>query len=394
MLFFLIFPETFYRCRFVKGFVMKNVKLREGGSPGAFTLVELLVVIAIIGILIALLLPAVQAAREAARRMQCTNNLKQWGLGVHNFLDTQRGLPPACIPYPGDPDRWYRATMWPLLYPFVEQAALGEEYANADFEGRTGFNVRFSNNWWWSDNVAAGGLDEVKRVQHSSVPTLACPSRRSPGKYADSGVRADPDSDPTCVNNGSGPQGDYAIVIYYDEFEENGSVWWHMGAAGARQNTCQRGPLRQANITGTDGNTWQSQDGLSWWSDGTSNQLVVGEKHIPQKFVGQCKEPGRSEGGDCSILNVGEWRTASSFRVVRFKHPNHAPNGDIYPGIISPHENGYILNNPTGAFGSAHSGVCNFLVGDGSVQSLSMSIDPVILGDLGCVNDGNSTTFP
>jgi prepilin-type N-terminal cleavage/methylation domain-containing protein len=82
-----------------------------------FTLVELLVVIAIIGILIALLLPAVQAAREAARRMQCSNNLKQMGLAVHNFHDSRQGLPPAII------CQW-RMGLFPLLFPYMEQQPL------------------------------------------------------------------------------------------------------------------------------------------------------------------------------------------------------------------------------------------------------------------------------
>ena len=83
-----------------------------------FTLVELLVVIAIIGILIALLLPAVQAAREAARRTQCTNNLKQIGLAMHNFHDSRQGIPPSYLNGVG-------FTTWlVLIMPCLEQTAL------------------------------------------------------------------------------------------------------------------------------------------------------------------------------------------------------------------------------------------------------------------------------
>ena len=110
------------------------------GSRRAFTLVELLVVIAIIGILIALLLPAVQAAREAARRSQCSNNLKQIGLGLHNYHDTFRSFPSLFVVATGDPE--FSSTCvsgnltvsveswaWSaLILPFMEQQPL---YQNA-----------------------------------------------------------------------------------------------------------------------------------------------------------------------------------------------------------------------------------------------------------------------
>jgi prepilin-type N-terminal cleavage/methylation domain-containing protein len=99
-----------------------------------FTLVELLVVIAIIGVLIALLLPAVQAAREAARRMQCSNNLKQMGLAVHNFHDTRDAIPPLLIYF------HHRMTVFGLLYPFAEQSAQYEQLTAGDTSGNREFN--------------------------------------------------------------------------------------------------------------------------------------------------------------------------------------------------------------------------------------------------------------
>jgi prepilin-type N-terminal cleavage/methylation domain-containing protein len=115
---FLFFTAFNGRC-FVQNRGLAKAEVRRG-----FTLVELLVVIAIIGILIALLLPAVQAAREAARRMQCSNNLKQIGLGLHNYHDTFGTFPPGASQdqYLGYATR---------LLPFMEQKPL---YDRVDFE--------------------------------------------------------------------------------------------------------------------------------------------------------------------------------------------------------------------------------------------------------------------
>jgi prepilin-type N-terminal cleavage/methylation domain-containing protein len=117
-----------------------------------FTLVELLVVIAIIGVLVALLLPAVQAAREAARRSQCTNNLHQLGIGIHNFHDVKKSLPSSTRP-PAAPT--VRAGSLIFLLPFIERQDLADLY---DFTKQ------------WSD------IDNVRNVTGKRVTVYECPS--------------------------------------------------------------------------------------------------------------------------------------------------------------------------------------------------------------------------
>lgn len=103
----------------------RNHHFGSSRTKRGFTLVELLVVIAIIGILVALLLPAIQAAREAARRSTCTNTLKQIGLAMHNYHDTFQVFPPAFTAYTGDGGNGWGWGVF--IMPFLEQSALHEE---------------------------------------------------------------------------------------------------------------------------------------------------------------------------------------------------------------------------------------------------------------------------
>jgi prepilin-type N-terminal cleavage/methylation domain-containing protein/prepilin-type processing-associated H-X9-DG protein len=143
--------------------------MRHRFTKGGFTLVELLVVIAIIGILIALLLPAVQAAREAARRAQCTNNLKQLALAVHNYHDTYKTFPSGWVMQDngGDLSGW---GFIPLMMPFLEQKTL---YDKIDVGTRRIFDVGQDT----TIDPATG--QEFWMVLQTEIETVMCPSDKT-----------------------------------------------------------------------------------------------------------------------------------------------------------------------------------------------------------------------
>jgi len=206
-----------------------------------FTLVELLVVIAIIGILIALLLPAVQAAREAARRSQCTNNLKQMGLALHNYHDVQRSFPLGAYAGPVTPVNLTGSNWRTALLPYLEQGTVYSKLSfGYDFCGCSGYPFGGGN----------GALSGLK------IDAFVCPS---------STVDAFTDT------VGSPANSQKSLMIQYA-----GICGAYPDPAGRTTGVCSTGGYGPACATGL----LISNDirGMHHAIDGTSNTIILGEQ--------------------------------------------------------------------------------------------------------------------
>jgi prepilin-type N-terminal cleavage/methylation domain-containing protein/prepilin-type processing-associated H-X9-DG protein len=300
-----------------------------------FTLIELLVVIAIIAVLIALLLPAVQSAREAARRAQCTNNLKQLGLAVHNYISANETLPMgAFYMWPQTCSRWKQAQSFFVgLLPYLEQGASSNAY---------NFNL---HPYQWENST----------VQAMGMSMLWCPSDGEVSQPVQAAVPRN------YLGSCSGVPGGYTASppwkLYHTSYAANAGMFpdYPLGPAGVDPNY---GALTgQANGVIYFGSATR----LSSISDGTSNTFLIGERDF-SKIQPQAAK-------DVWFL----WFSSAFSDTMFFTFfPVNPYNKVAIPtDTNSPWGGG---NAFTAAASSQHPGGANFAMCDGSVRFIKDSI--------------------
>ena len=335
-------------------------------KPGryGFTLVELLVVIAIIGILVALLLPAVQAAREAARRMSCTNRLKQLSLAAHNYHDTARTFPAGVLlsQYDTAKSTWRGNSLFVFLLPYLEQGSLHDQW---DF--------------FVPDNNFKGGVS----ARSAQGPDLLCPSEpesENPLYYSSrlTGSSADRYIKVTSYCGNAGTRS------YHPDsgFLQTDGVFF--GAGPGSQPEPDQQPVRLADIT-----------------DGTSSTLLFGERSRWDPNYNTCA----AQGWDWELRYYGNWCgtsrnalshfTLSSYSPINYRLPFSYANGaTASPPTNTATDFKYYIDLRVCAFGSSHPGGANFALADGSVRFVSETIPLMTLRALSTRQGGEVAASP
>lgn len=331
----------------------KGRRARLSSTPkacrAAFTLVELLVVIAVIGVLIALLLPAVQAAREAARRMQCSNNLKQLALGAHNYHDRLQSFPPGTLAktFATNP-RFRSTTLFVFLLNEMEQSNLRNQLDPNDPQ------VSILN-----------GLSAVV------LPIIVCPSDAIPENPVAQGSAPNWFGVTSYGGNGGTGGTFFRFHGYCRDFvaQSNNGVFFETGPNSAP--TAGQTPVRMADVT-----------------DGTSNTFLLGERgHVDRVFDTLAAD----NGGQQVIGQYGLWHGAGGLAIVDVTMTTLAP-------LNYRADADQVWNTSaclrTSAFGSLHPGGANFALVDGSVRFISETVDMTVYRALSTRAGGEVAQVP